>query len=160
MKYSLLLAAVAAQRFPVDDIFHTHCTMNTTLADSCDKAWAAIENTVKTIADPALGTYSLYKEQTNSWVWATRKGAPHNPQVDDILFTFEQSQDGTTCSVTGKSRRQTKSLYDYETNFCNVYNVLRSDEVAFTPVQWEKKSCRYAPATEPFDLTDVRCSQY
>ena len=56
MKYSLLLAAVAAQRFPVDDIFHTHCTMNTTLADSGDKAWAAIENTVKTIADPALFT--------------------------------------------------------------------------------------------------------
>ena len=88
---------------------------------------------MKTIADPALGSYALFKEETNQWVWATRTGTPQNPTIDDVLFSFEQTNDNT-CTVVGKSRRQKTSLYDYDVNFCNIYNVLRSDNVKFTPV--------------------------
>ena len=122
MKFVALasLASVASAGFPSFDSFHAHCQLTTTFSDSCSNVYAALDNTSKTFTDPAGGLYAVKQEVPNSSVWVTRT-TPVKHYVDDILFSVSGS--GSSCTVVGKSRSQSMSYYDYDTNFCNIYNV-------------------------------------
>ena len=110
---------------------------------------------MKTIVDPAQGTYKFKEDKNGDYVWGTRT-TPVKQYVDDVMFLVQQGSDSNgTCHVVGKSRSQVTSLYDYETNFCNLYNVLRSTGIGFS-----KPTLPNCPWVPKDTLIEVRCSQY
>ena len=90
-------------------------------------------------ADPAGGIYAVHKETLNKSVWVTRT-TPTKHYVDDIMFSLSGT---ASCSITAKSRSQTTSYYDYDTNYCNMYNVFRGMGQKFsTP---STTDCKWVP---------------
>lgn len=73
--------------------------------------------------DPSNGLMAIYEEQADSYIWTTRT-TPVKHYVDDQIFEF--SQKGQDCNVQARSRSQINSYYDYDTNYCNMWNVLNS----------------------------------
>ena len=84
---------------------------------------------MKGFNDPALGTYSLF-DSGGQRIWLTRK-TPSSGYLDDVEFTFVEDA-GTTCNIVAQSRSQSLSVYDYNTNYCNMYNIFRGIGVSFT----------------------------
>ena len=80
--------------------------------------------------DPAGGVYKMKFESVNETVWATRTadaGRSHKAEIDDIMFDLGDSYPvPDSCLVTGYSRSRAISYYDYSTNYCNIYNVLKT----------------------------------
>ena len=71
--------------------------------------------------------------------------------MDDIIFEMK-AINSSACTVSSKSRSQTLSYYDYDTNFCNQWNVLsRAGEIKtlapnhckFQPKNIEKTCAKY-----------------
>ena len=71
--------------FPKFDLFHANCEMSTTITGSCDDVWKALSTTIKTMADPAQGTYKLKEESTSDYVWTTRTSLVKK-YIDDVIF--------------------------------------------------------------------------
>ena len=149
-----LVAAAQAASFPSFDSLHAHCQLTTTFQDSCANVYASLDNTVKTFKDPANGAYALVQEQSNDYVWVTRT-TPTKHYVDDIIFTVKNTGNANTCTVVSKSRSETLSYYDYDTNLCNMYNVFRSQSIKFdTPTT---QDCKYFPSAADLLTT---CNTY
>ena len=158
----LLLAAAKKSDFPSFDLFHTHCQMDFTYDTDCDSAYKQIDATVKGFAktDPAQGHYTMKEEGSDDYVWSVR-AAPQakDDDFEDVMFTVANTNDGK-CKVTGKSIQAKKmSFYDYEVNFCNLYNVYKMSSGGKTlqPEQIPLTQCKWTPIPT---LYDVRCSQY
>ena len=103
----------------------------------------------------ANGTYSLFNGIEDEMLWVTRT-TPKKHYVDDILFEyFGDPKDfrAKGCTVKAKSRSQTFSIYDYDTNFCNMWNVLK--EVEGTNIKIDTSECKYKP-----DDPEVTCKTY
>ena len=73
--------------------------------------------------------------------------------VDDIMFTV--SGTGDACTIQTKSRSETLSYYDYDTNYCNQYNMFRYSGLTFAAPKLD--SCKWAPAAADIDTT---CNTY
>ena len=81
------------------------------------------------------------------WTWATRKTA-NGKYVDDVIWTTNKGTSDNTCKVIAKSRSQSMSYYDYNVNFCNMYNPLRATGLYTGDIKAIKNSkCNY-PATD------------
>lgn len=146
-------SGVSADKFPAFDTFHAHCAMTTTLSASCSDVYAALNKTVQTPSwDPANGVYAVKQEVAGSSIWVTRT-TPTKHYVDDIEFLLTAK--GDTCEVSAKSRSETLSYYDYNTNYCNMYNVFKSSGVAYTPVTTDK--CAWVPDAADVEAT---CNKY
>ena len=63
--------------------------------------------------------------------------------VYDVQFAFENSNNKTTCKVTAWSQSQSLSYFDHDSNFCNMYNVLRFLGLPFT--EPATSLCRWEP---------------
>ena len=128
MKFATIVAAAgvanaAKSDFPSQDSFHAYCAMTHTIKQDCQNVYPVIESTIKNgFADPSKGDYALKEDGLNDYVWATRT-TPVKKYVDDVLFEFVSSSEG--CQVNMKSKSETLSYYDYSTNYCNMYNVIR-----------------------------------
>ena len=152
MKYTLaLLAAVQAAKFPDFDSLHANCAMHTLVSSTCDQAYSTFQNTLTNFADPAGGLYAFVEKDPNM-IWVTRT-TPVKKYVDDIEFTFTNK--GAQCQIDAKSRSQTLSYYDYDTNYCNMYNVIRSQPLQFTKVS--TTDCKWVPADADVLAT---CNKY
>ena len=81
------------------------------------------------MADPAQGKYRMIKEEADEYVWAQRTSPVVGNQYD-IIWEVTDAKDGG-CHVHSKSRSQSLSLMDLNSNFCNMYNVYRSDSRMF-----------------------------
>ena len=93
--------------------------------------------------------------ETSTWTWGTRETADRIYH-DDVAFYGIEQDDGK-CMVTGKSRSQTASYYDYHVNFCNIYNgsriVTRDSKIKFN-YNISKLNCKWF-------LTDyTNCNRY
>ena len=154
MKYILATLAVAvASAFPAFDGFHCHCLMKTTFTGNCNDTYTALDNTIKTMVDPGNGTYAIVEETANKSIWSTRT-TPVAKYVDDQLFET-MSGNETNCDVVAKTRSRTLSYYDYNTNYCNLYNVFKLSKVAFTEPVIE--NCRWQPS---LDTREATCNKY
>ena len=74
----------------------------------------------------AKGTYKVWDAIEEEQIWATRT-TPVKKYVDDVMWQFfGNSEDFQTegCTVKAASRSRSLSYYDYNTNFCNMWNVL------------------------------------
>ena len=80
--------------------------------------------------DVAGGMYRHFEETENKYVWAIRT-TPSGKYDDDVIFELEDvvvEDDGLNqasyCKIEARSRSQSFSEYDFDTNFCNMWNVL------------------------------------
>ena len=140
-----LFGAVVADKsdFPKFDATHCNCEIKVTYPNSdCDQIWTDLETTIKSFANggPSGGLYAIYEDAEDDYVWTTRTTPTHH-YVDDIIF--EVTQDGDNCNVDCKSRSETTSLYDYDTNYCNIWNVLTHTDT-FTDLQ--TSHCLFVPS--------------
>ena len=156
MKFAAIALVAAAQasesQFPSFDSLHAHCSLTTTFNDSCHNTFAALDDTVVSFTDPASGIYAMKEVASDHYVWVTRT-TPVKKYVDDIIF--EVSGDGSSCTVTSKSRSQTLSYYDYDTNYCNMYNVFRNSGVTFDSPKLG--DCKWVPEAADLEAT---CNKY
>jgi len=116
-------SSLSAGSFPSYSGMHAHCGMETTVSASCSDVYAALNKIVATPSfDPAGGIYAVHQEVTDSSVWVTRT-TPTKHYVDDIEFLLTDKNG--SCSISAKSQSQSLSYYDYDTNYCNMYNVFK-----------------------------------
>ena len=120
------VATAAASDFPRFDSMHAHCQMNVKFVyTSCAVLYAELDDEIRSWAngDPSNGLMAVKEEELYTYIWSTRT-TPVAHYIDDQIF--ELTQNGHDCDVLAKSRSQTTSLYDYDTNYCNMWNVLNS----------------------------------
>ena len=162
MKFAIIsaIAAIAQSAktdFPKFDLTHAHCQMEATFETDCSTVYASLDKLVKSKFDPAQGEYNLVEDTDGDYVWATRT-TPNKKYTDDVMVEVQSSSNGT-CHLVGKSKSQALSVYDYEVNYCNVYNLYRSLKFS-SPVSFSKPTtsqCNWIPID---NLIDIRCSQY
>ena len=156
MKYTLaLLAAVQAAKFPDFDSLHANCAMHTLVSSTCDQAYSTFQNTLTNFADPAGGLYAFVEKDPNM-IWVTRT-TPVKKYVDDIRWDFFGNPDNflvSGCKVTAKSRSRSLSYYDYNTNYCNMWNVFQTVPEAKS-LKVETSECAWIPE-DPVAV----CSKY
>ena len=116
----------------------------------CGTVLTALESKIKTLTpDPqSKGLYSI-KEDGSDYVW-TQRETPTKHYIDDIIFETEASNGD--CLITSKSKSETLSYYDYETNFCNMWTV-HNDVGGFSNLSTTE--CKFVP-TDPV----TRCAVY
>ena len=118
------LATASKSKFPRDDAFHADCHVSAQFDNiSCDNLYALVDAEIRewgsAETSPAAGIYNIKEEAVNDYIWSTRK-TKNMKYTDDQLFEFADSASG--CAVTGRSRSQSMSVYDYSVNFCNLWN--------------------------------------
>eukprot|EP00351_Strombidinopsis_sp_SopsisLIS2011_P000213 CAMPEP_0116876906 /NCGR_PEP_ID=MMETSP0463-20121206/8765_1 /TAXON_ID=181622 /ORGANISM="Strombidinopsis sp, Strain SopsisLIS2011" /LENGTH=114 /DNA_ID=CAMNT_0004523813 /DNA_START=165 /DNA_END=509 /DNA_ORIENTATION=+ len=69
---------------------------------------------------PSGGVYELYESSADDYIWSQRLTRDQQ-YTDDQLFEFTDLNGG--CHVDGESRSEANSVYDYNVNFCNLWNV-------------------------------------
>ena len=158
MQKLIIVAAVALMgviakksQFPGFDMFHADCAMDATYASSCATVYSSMQGLLKQTGgvDLGKGLYEIVETTENDYIWFHRT-TPVKKYVDDILFEFTAK--GDNCVVKSKSRSQTLSVYDYATNFCNMWNPLKhSSEI----VNLNVYHCKY-PADKPEEV----CAKY
>ena len=117
--------------FPKFDLFHAHCAMKVDFIDqSCQDLYNVMKDRVMMWhPEPeAKGTYKVWDATELESLWATRT-VPSGKYTDDILFDFLPVDPNDfqikKCTIAAKSRSQSLSYYDYETNYCNMWNVIK-----------------------------------
>ena len=154
MKFvAALIATASAASFPSFDSLHAHCGMTTVFNADCDTVYNTLSTELKNFKDPSNGVYNL-KQQGNGQVWATRVTL-NGKYTDDVEFTVATTGSNGTCAVQSKSRSQSLSYYDYDVNYCNQYNVIRSCGLSFSAPTTSE--CKWVP--KPEDLTTT-CDRY
>ena len=63
----------------------------------------------------------MFEEAENDYLWVTRE-TPSAHYIDDIIFEFIDNEGG--CQLNSKSRSQSNSYFDYDTNYCNMWTVM------------------------------------
>lgn len=139
-------------KFPAFDMFHANCALDVTYTgQTCSQVYSAMETVITNYeaGDAGAGVYAFVDKKQDTYFWVTRETPTHH-YIDDIGFEFTESNG--SCTVTSKSRSETLSVYDYSTNYCNMWNVLNTTGVfANTKVH----DCAY-PAADP----TTTCAKY
>jgi hypothetical protein len=114
-----LLSLSCAQNFD-----HAHCGLTWQATVSCSKfiGFLAKEITAFSCTVCQEKNYTMVA-RTNTTITALHT-TPVAKYVDDLSFTATQS--GASCSVDAFSISRTLSLYDYSTNFCSLFNLMRA----------------------------------
>ena len=150
----LVAATQAAQAdFPAFDSLHAKCQLTTTFPGTqCSELYFHFDTEVRRYGngDAAGGVYTIFEQEPTNYVWSTRRTGGKGKYVDDQIFSLTQK--GSDCEVEGKSRSQSMSYYDYDTNFCNLWNVYNAvggmGEVS-------RENCKFFP-TKP----EETCKMY
>ena len=89
----------------------------------CSTLYSEIDTEIRSWVNgcPAKGFYAVKEETSPLYIWSTRE-TPARKYTDDQIF--ELTQNGTACDVKARSRSQSHSYYDYNVNYCNLWNVL------------------------------------
>uniref|UniRef100_A0A7S3I0M7 Uncharacterized protein n=2 Tax=Choreotrichia TaxID=141411 RepID=A0A7S3I0M7_9SPIT len=147
------LALADKGSFPRDDSFHADCHVSAQFDGvSCDSLYALMDAEIRSwnsdTTSPAQGVYNLKEESVDDYIWSTRL-TKNQKYTDDQLFEF--SSNDTGCAVTGRSRSQSMSYYDYSVNFCNLWNVYNGLNLT----SYSVGKCGY-PAKDPAST----CAKY
>ena len=134
------LAGANKSDFPSMDMFHASCKLETTLNYSCDTLFSDLTRTLSNFNDPSKGIYEIKENSSNDYIWVTRT-TPVKHYVDDILLEISGNTD--SCTIQSKSRSQSMSYYDFNTNYCNMYNIFRSLGTSFSSPK--NSNCKFVP---------------
>ena len=135
MKFSALalIAGASADKFPGFDSFHASCQFETVSDKSCADTYTTLQGVLNDFAkndtDPAHGFYSKKQVEADEQLWYTRLTSGKK-YTDDMEYLFKDTSAG--CKITGNSRSESLSVYDYYTNYCNIYNPLRESGLNFS----------------------------
>ena len=149
---------IGNKSFPSFDAFHAHCAITVNFQEaSCLDSFNAMKDFIET-AHPepgAGGTYKIWDATEEEMIWATRT-TPKKKYVDDIMFEFIGDPTdfrAKGCSVKGRSRSQSLSYYDYSTNYCNMWNVMKQVEDSANDLANNivVSDCKY-PAEKPEEV--------
>ena len=115
--------------FPAFDPSHAHCALETYFPNAnCSVIYNRFVTTVNSYKpEPqSKGYYRTIESKDSDYVWVTRE-TPKAHYIDDILFVFLNSGNSTnpSCDVQSRSRSQTLSYFDYDTNYCNMWTVFQ-----------------------------------
>ena len=103
----------------------------------------------------AGGDYELWDAIEEERIWATRT-TPVKKYVDDVLFEFFGDPTDFRvpgCTIKAKSRSQSLSVYDYNTNYCNMWNVINQ-------VTGEQGDIDVSECAWPSKTPEVDCLKY
>ena len=118
----------------------------------CDALWNQMYTEIDSWSGggPSGGIYDLYEWQEWSYIWSTRLTLDRQ-YTDDQIFEF--TQNGTTCDVAARSQSESPSYYDYDVNYCNMWNVFNG--ISPIIVNMQVTEC-------PFEPTDpaTTCQRY
>mmetsp|Transcript_20450 Transcript_20450/g.32744 ORF Transcript_20450/g.32744 Transcript_20450/m.32744 type:complete len:171 (+) Transcript_20450:64-576(+) len=87
---------------------------------------------------------------------------PEKHYVDDISFQNFKQQ-GSDVVVSAGSKSEPNSYYDYDTNFCNIFNLFRNGNVSKLNYEMEFKldECEFHPDTSNgYDAAYDQCNTY
>lgn len=141
-----LLAVTATAKlsdFPRFDTFHSHCQIDVTYYNrQCNDTFARMGSIIQGFSgsDPNDGKYAFLEKQENNYWWVTRTANIHKYVDEDISFVFTQVEND--CQVVGKSRTRYLQYYDYEANYCNIWNVFKYTDVFEKQVT---SNCKWIP---------------
>ena len=138
------IVAASAKDFPRFDSFHANCALQVTYQESCGSIYTLTDFYVRSWANggPSGGLYEVFEQADPVYIWTTRT-TPVKKYVDDQIFEYTQTSAG--CVVNARSRSQSNSVYDYSTNYCNMWNVF----TAIGPFEnLNHSQCAY-PAEDP-----------
>ena len=127
----LMNTASAGKRdFPAFDSTHAHCAIETTyLKQSCADIFGNFYSTIYDFSPEARsgGYYRIKEVLDNDYIWCSRT-SPDQELIDDVIFVFVQQhvEDGFQCMVQARSRSQNTPYFDHDTNYCNMWTVLRA----------------------------------
>ena len=125
--------------FAVNAVFHAHCGLEITVNNTiCMDVYTMIIDETKNRS--GFGTdckYSdagnefcgyIFKETTSDLKIHLQHETPVKHYVDDIYFQFQgyTTDKINICKVNGLSQSETISVYDYDTNYCNIFNLFRN----------------------------------
>jgi hypothetical protein len=138
---------------------HAHCAVLWTFDSSkCADNFDFVVGNIKNFSIPEVreGNYTLVSADPNAMVITALHTTPTHGYVDDLTFSLKQ--DGANCQLSGASQSRPVSLYDYDTNFCNLWNVAVRTNT--NKVGTEKfGSCPFHPSDD-FDARVKQCNQY
>ena len=105
-------------------MLHASCHLTAHYSStSCADVKAAGEKFIKDNVDTGSeykGTMAI-KDEGDDWIWSTRL-TYNKKYYDDQLFEF--LGEGSSCTVTARSRSQSISYLDNSVNFCNMWNLV------------------------------------
>eukprot|EP00347_Sterkiella_histriomuscorum_P015286 403357604 len=152
----LFTLSAYCQNFPSFDDKHAHCALTSTFKDtSCSQVYDKMTKLIGLFNPEPIsqGIYKIVDSKQDGYIWTTRT-TPKAHYVDDIIFNFTQGTDATSCIVSSKSRSQTLSLFDYDTNYCNMWTVLHGLG-GLAGVIVDQQNCMWIP-----DDAKYSCSIY
>ena len=136
-------------------MFHAHCSIDVTVYGmNCMDVNISIINQVndRTGFDSNCKYSDLAKEFcgysmhdiTDSKIHLKHE-TPVKHYVDDIYFTYKQMDN--YCLVSGSSQSEPISYYDYDTNYCNMFNLFRNGNATQLNynVSIQTKKCKFHP---------------
>lgn len=107
--------------------FHPHCMIQVTHNVTCKDLMFEFDKAIALPTfDPAGGQYTMKEQINDNTIWLTHSlTASETTYIDDIEFSYIDTSDGK-CEVHAKSRSQAALYWDYNTNYCNMYNLARA----------------------------------
>ena len=149
---AIVASASSIKDYPSSDMFHSHCELTTTVAAPCRSVYTTFNSPIAAYAkgDQGSGLYSVHASYSGDFC-AIRETPTHHYK-DDILFSLVDSNGA--CTVTAKSRSQSLSVYDFDTNYCNMYNILKSETLSNLTIS----KCAYSPSSDAD--REVQCAKY
>ena len=146
-------AASAEYGFPSFSGLHAHCEITAdNLKQSCDSLNKEFDTMLTNFKDPSNGQYTLHASGAG-YTWATRL-TKNKKYTDNVIFEFSDDGNGG-CNLDAKSQSISLSFYDFDVNFCNMYNVIESSSIKGTKLN--VKNCRFHPDDSKIQST---CAEY
>ena len=147
---TLLVVTTSAQ--------HAHCSFKVSWPSTdCSSAFSYLVDQVSHFNNPSVreSNYTLISSSASALTIHSTHTSPVHRYIDDQHMSLAPSTSGTGCDMDAKSESRPISIYDYSTNFCDVYNLLRAGPAFSYDVS--TLECPFHPKRGAEDST---CNQY
>eukprot|EP00437_Effrenium_voratum_P035062 CAMPEP_0181463144 /NCGR_PEP_ID=MMETSP1110-20121109/34763_1 /TAXON_ID=174948 /ORGANISM="Symbiodinium sp., Strain CCMP421" /LENGTH=180 /DNA_ID=CAMNT_0023587833 /DNA_START=119 /DNA_END=661 /DNA_ORIENTATION=- len=164
------LTDAACPGSPVPSGDHAACSESLVFKASCFSVQEEIEARIGLNMDRKKlpGNYTLLASETGVCTKASRATSPFaDPGPFTDLFGFRYVTDGSDCHVLACSESQVKSLCDFSTNFCNLFNLYCNEadgceivhsNLEHDPAQFDQ-SCDHTAKCGGYETLAAECTR-
>ncbi|CAE7880294.1 VSR7 [Symbiodinium sp. KB8] len=164
------LTDAACPGSPVPSGDHAACSESLVFKASCSSVQEEIEARIGLNMDRKKlpGNYTLLASETGVCTKASRATSPFaDPGPFTDLFGFRYVTDGSDCHVLACSESQVKSLCDFSTNFCNLFNLYCNEadgceivhsNLEHDPAQFDQ-SCDHTAKCGGYETLAAECTR-
>jgi len=110
-----------------DALVHASCEVTVTVTADCGTADVEMRARVnaqgsgKWVDPHNNGTYSYPGSEANTSTLGLKRLTGNGKYTDKMVFSYFKQ--GTACKIKACSESQVTSVYDFSTNYCNLYNM-------------------------------------